>query len=408
MGTRCLQLQSSGWMPAAPASFDQSKTRPNTSDSSPSTSICSAPEPSSNPVGARSSATTPSTNSQPAGAGRTEAAQHSTWTSDSCPKPYRGGSKRKFQPTAEIDELICTALKQSKVGSGALREAARLSGWPEKAVARRARELKLYKPAKLREWTPRELKRLHELAESGAADELVQQTLKQEFRVQRTIRSIKTKRQKLGLVFSREDASAYFSQTRRKYWPTQEIDEAIREVYGASKGAGALKLLQERLGWPSAPIIRRVRELGLSTPRGDGMPWSDAEEALLVEVGYQSVQAIQVHLAKRLGVHRTLSAIQMKLQRGRVRQSLGGMNLAQLADALGVAKKTVDRWLAAGHIRAILRFPELQAVNRHVWFFPNQEIRRFILAHLESIDLCRVEKFWFVDLLTNGKAGRAE
>lgn len=304
--------------------------------------------------------------------------------------------------------MLRTALKQSKAGSGALREAARSSGWPEKAVARRARELKLYKPAKLKEWSPKELKRLHELAEAGASDEEIQETLNREFRAQRVLGAIKAKRQKLGLVLSREDASAYFSQLRRKYWPTEEIDETIREVYASSKGAGALRTLQERLGWPSAPIIRRVRELGLSKPRGDGMPWSDAEEALLEQVGYQSVQAIQGHLAKQLGVHRTLSAIQMKLQRGRVRQSLGGMNLAQLADALGVAKKTVDRWLAAGQIRAILRFPELQPVNRHVWFFPNQEIRRFILAHLESIDLCRVEKYWFVDLLTNGKAGRAE
>src|ERR1019366_7089868 len=107
--------------------------------------------------------------------------------------------------------------------------------------------------------------------------------------------------------------------------------------------------------------------------------WTDDEERLLEELAYQAPQTIQVHLNKRLGTHRTLTSIEAKRQRLGLLKNLDGTNLRQLAEAFGVAQKTVDRWLAGGWIRGILRFPELQAVNRHVWFFPNDEIRRFII-----------------------------
>jgi hypothetical protein len=123
----------------------------------------------------------------------------------------------------------------------------------------------------------------------------------------------------------------------------------------------------------------------------------------LLAVGFQSLTTIQAHLKNRLGSNRTLTAIAAKMTRNAVRQNLGGMNLAQLADALGVAKGTLRQWLNRGLIRAILCSPELQLINRHTWFFPDAEIRRFILTHLEYIDLCRVEKVWFVDILTSKK-----
>ena len=185
---------------------------------------------------------------------------------------------------------------------------------------------------------------------------------------------------------------------------TPEIDETIRRAFARKyRDGGALRNAARTTDWPQSAVARRARELGLSHARSE-VRWSDAEERLLEQLAFQAPETIQIHLQRRFGVHRTLTAIETKRQRLRLLGNLDGMNLRQLADALGVAKRTVDHWLAAGLIRGILRFPELQPVNRHVWFFPNGEIRRFILAHLEAIDLGRVEKFWFVDLLTNGQA----
>ncbi len=121
---------------------------------------------------------------------------------------------------------------------------------------------------------------------------------------------------------------------------------------------------------------------------------------MLEEVGFQSPETIQKKLETQFGIHRTLTAIEAKRQRMQITANMDGLNLSQLADALGVTKRTVARWLERRRIRAVLRFPHLQSVNRHVWFFHNAEIRRFILQNLECIDLCRVEKQWFVSILT--------
>ncbi len=113
----------------------------------------------------------------------------------------------------------------------------------------------------------------------------------------------------------------------------------------------------------------------------------------------QSPVSIQTKLNRQFGTHRTLTAIEAKRQRMNLLNNLDGMNLRQLAEALGVAKITVHRWLDCGRIRGLVRFPHLQEVGRHMWFFPTPEIRRFILENLECLDLGRVVKHWFVSVV---------
>jgi transcriptional regulator with XRE-family HTH domain len=162
---------------------------------------------------------------------------------------------------------------------------------------------------------------------------------------------------------------------------------------------GALRNAARCTGWSTAVIERRARELGLCHARNDTR-WSTEEEELLQDIAFQSPEAIQAKLRHRFGTHRTLTAIEAKRQRMKLLQNLDGMNLRQLAEALGVAQKTVHRWLDSRRIRGILRFPELQAVCRHVWFFPTPEIRRFIFENLDCLDLSRVEKYWFVSVVS--------
>jgi len=262
----------------------------------------------------------------------------------------------------------------------------------------------LYRPKKLRQWTPDHLTLLHDACAAGLTDEEIQARLRERFKEEWPTGAIKTKRQKIGLVAKGADLSELLSRRNRKYWPTPEIDETIRRCFARKyQDGGALASAARETGWTKNAVVQRARELGLSHARNE-VRWTDAEERLLEELAHQSPQTIQIHLREKFGVSRTLTSIEAKRQRLGLLSNLDGMNLRQLAEALGVAKKTVDRWLSGGWIRGILRFPELQAVNRHVWFFPNAEIRRFIIEHLVAVDLARVEKYWFVDLLTNGKA----
>jgi transcriptional regulator with XRE-family HTH domain len=388
------QLHTNGLSPLMPST--------SVFDTSPSTLEALAG--SSSPRGCKSSITSDSilpTESTP----RTTGTATSTATSGNCPNIYRGGSKRKYQQTDEIDQI----LREAKTTGG---DTARWSvvasrvGWPLKAVLRRAQELKLHKPVKCSDWTAQEQQCVGTMAREGARDEEIQAALWKDFKVRRTIGAVKTLRQKIGMVYQGADLSAALSSRLRKFWPTPEIDAAIRQAFAAKyEGGGAIEKAKQATGWPTNPVIRRARELGLTKPRGDGLPWTEAEESLLAEYSYQSPQTIQIHLRQRLGIHRTLSSIECKRGRLKLMKNMDGLNLKQLSEALGVAKRTVNRWLAGGWIRGILRFPELQAVNGHVWFFPNDEIRRFVAEHLDSIDLGMVEKYWFVDLLTGRKVG---
>jgi hypothetical protein len=40
------------------------------------------------------------------------------------------------------------------------------------------------------------------------------------------------------------------------------------------------------------------------------------------------------------------------------------------------------------------------------WWITIASVRRFILRYPEEVDLARVEKFWFLDVLTGGKVCR--
>jgi len=283
---------------------------------------------------------------------------------------------------------------------GVFQEIALTIGWTSKAVVHRAQELQLYEPRRLQVWTPDHVALLHECCLADLSDHQIRDRFRERFQQDWSLSAIKSKRQKLGLVSKDGDLSALLSRRNRKYWPTDPVDEMIRACFSRKyERLGSLRNAAKCTGWPATAIVRRARELGLSHARNDTR-WSTGEEELLQGFAFQSPEAIQAKLRRQFGTHRTLTAIEAKRQRMNLLHNLDGMNLRQLAEALGVAQKTVHRWLDSARIRGILRLPHLQAVGRHVWFFPTPEIRRFILENLECLDLGRVEKHWFVSIVS--------
>lgn len=307
---------------------------------------------------------------------------------------WQGGSKRKWQHTAQIDTKIISAFKGGRGVEKTIGSLAADLGWADKAVRRRAKELGVYAPGNINvPWSEAELEilRVNEVFSTAVVRKRLAAA-----GFTRKNSSINSKRRDLQLTPE--------PFARRKYRPTEAIDEAIRQAFGKKyERLGCIRGAVKATGWPKNAVIMRAVELGLTHPRSD-VPWTDAEEQLLEEYAHQSIPSIQIHLKQKLGKRRTQSSIAVKRSRMALLGNLHGMDLSHLATALGMGEVTVRRWLETGEIRAILRFPELQSVGRHVWFFPNEEIRRFILEHLEVIDLARVEKFWFVDLIANGKA----
>ncbi len=188
-----------------------------------------------------------------------------------------------------------------------------------------------------------------------------------------------------------------------KYRPTAQIDDLIREAYLRLRmgDRSSLKALSGQLGWTRGAVCKRGAELGLA--RVKERIWSEREERVLAKFGHLAPSGIQRKLAEA-GFARSVTAIQVKVNRNRIKSNLDGYSACQLADALGVEVKKVLRWIQQGVLKAERRGTDrLPQQGGDIWWISDAGVRRFVLRYPGEIDLARVEKIWFLSLLTNGK-----
>jgi hypothetical protein len=163
----------------------------------------------------------------------------------------------------------------------------------------------------------------------------------------------------------------------------------------------ALKAVSWQVGWTRSAVCKRGAELGLA--RVKERVWSEQEERLLARFGYLAPTGIQRKLSEA-GFARSVTAIQVKVSRNHIKSNLEGYSACQLSDALGVDVKKVLRWVQQGVLKAERRGTErLPQQGGDMWWISDASVRRFILRFPGEIDLARVEKIWFLSLLTNGK-----
>lgn len=193
---------------------------------------------------------------------------------------------------------------------------------------------------------------------------------------------------------------------KARYISTPDIDEKIKSAYFRQRQGDrrALTAVRRDIGWSKSAIVRRGAMLCLT--RTKERPWSRAEEEILEKRGHLTAPAIQQYLARQ-GYGRSLAAIQVKIVRLRIKRNLDGYSACALAMALGVDVHKVCIWIKRGLLDAQPRGTERgKEQGGDAWWIPIPAVRRFILRAPEEIDLARVEKFWFLDLLTNGKICR--
>jgi hypothetical protein len=193
---------------------------------------------------------------------------------------------------------------------------------------------------------------------------------------------------------------------RKLYLPTEDIDRKIRGAYYRQRQGdrSALTLVRRELGWSKSAVVRRGAALCLT--RAKEHSWSAAEEDLLAKWGHLGPAAIQRRLA-RAGYQRSCAAIQVKLVRLRIKRNLDGYSACTLAHAFGVDVHRVSYWIRRGLLRAHRRGTDRTVTQGgDMWWIPLSAVRQFIMRAPEEIDLARVEKFWFLDLLTGGKICR--
>lgn len=190
---------------------------------------------------------------------------------------------------------------------------------------------------------------------------------------------------------------------KRKHKPTREIDAIIRAAYLRQRNGdrSALKAASRKLGWSPSAVSKRGAELGIT--RVKERPWTQQEEDLLERFGHLAPSGIRLRFAQA-GFSRSIAAIQVRLNRCRIKANLDGYSACRLAEAFGVDVHKVLLWIRRGLLKAERRGTERTAAQGgDIWWISHREVRRFVLRAPGELDLARVEKIWFLDLVSGGK-----
>jgi hypothetical protein len=185
-----------------------------------------------------------------------------------------------------------------------------------------------------------------------------------------------------------------------------EIDEALKKAWPAMADArGTLKALAIELGVPRDVLTRRAVALGLAIPRIKEPAWSTAENELMRKVPLHNPdRAAEIFAAH--GFRRTPTSIMVRAKRlnlsRRYKEKLNAMAVARI---LGVDNKTVSTWIVKGWLKTERRGTVRTSQQGGDWHLISRaEFKQWILDNLERIDIRKVEKFAFVDVLVNGDA----
>lgn len=189
---------------------------------------------------------------------------------------------------------------------------------------------------------------------------------------------------------------------KTKYVITPEIHEMIKHVYQDMTGNGEVNRLAARLGLPRWKISRYATAQGWIAQQKKEPDWSEQELHILEQNAHHTVRLIQKRLAK-YGFHRSESGIIQKRKRMRYLQNLNGQSATSLALCFGSDIKTITRWIFQGYLKATKRgTARTAAQGGDQWWIKENDVRRFVMNNAELIDIRKVDKFWFIDMLANG------
>jgi len=205
-----------------------------------------------------------------------------------------------------------------------------------------------------------------------------------------------------------------------KYTITPEGDELIKQLYAEKVGMDRkshVKALAEQLGVPPWKVSRRASALGvLFSPRAEA-PWSEEELACLKENAHWSPVVIARNMRKA-GFQRSATAIKIKMTRlGGKEVVLNGESFTSrgLGRLFGVDSQAVVRWIDRGLLIAErMGTARTEAQHGDIWRIKREDVRRFVLAHVNVIDFRKIaDRWWFVELVAGvggngGGGGRDE
>lgn len=193
---------------------------------------------------------------------------------------------------------------------------------------------------------------------------------------------------------------------RRKYNFTLAMDEEIRRAYHLFldyNNRRAIVACARKLQMPRWAINRRAALLGLA--RIKEPEWNAAETGILERWGHLTDAVIQRKL-KSSGFHRSVNAIHLKMKRLHIKQNLDGYSANALALAFGVDSHKITHWIKHQMLKASRRgTARTESQGGDTYWITHAAVREFVLTHPDEVDLRKVEKWWFLDFVSDSRIG---
>uniref|UniRef100_A0A6H2A099 Putative DNA binding, helix-turn-helix domain containing protein n=1 Tax=viral metagenome TaxID=1070528 RepID=A0A6H2A099_9ZZZZ len=188
---------------------------------------------------------------------------------------------------------------------------------------------------------------------------------------------------------------------RARYVITPEMHERIEKVYKRDTGNGQVAALAKALGLPRWKVTRYAISQGWIAKQKKEPYWTEEETDLLQKLARYSPRVIRHKMIYR-GYIRTETAIVLKMKRMSMRQNLEGHSARDVARCLGVDDHFVTRAIKAGHLKATRRgLARTDRQGGDHWYIRDKAIKDYILSCLHEIDIRKVNKYWFVDMVSN-------
>ena len=215
----------------------------------------------------------------------------------------------------------------------------------------------------------------------------------------RTITTIYQQANKLGLSAPKQP------DERQRHKPTPEIDAKIRAAWPDLNGRGAVAALAEALEVPRWWLTKRATKLQLTLPHKKEPVWTNAEDVLMRKVPLHDPDRC-ARIFREHGFQRSPTAIVVRAKRLEIsRRTHETLSARGAAKILGVDDKHVTALCISGELVAGRRGSKrLTQQGGDAWAIEPANLRRYILDHIERIDIRKVEKLAFVALIAGEAA----
>jgi hypothetical protein len=185
-----------------------------------------------------------------------------------------------------------------------------------------------------------------------------------------------------------------------KYTFTPEMDKEILYTYSINTDSKPRVInLAKKFRMPRWAIYQRALKISAVNSSHQKRPWQDDEIRILEKYARYGPLTIKKRLEKA-GYQRSMASIVLKRKRMRFLSNLEGVSACLCAEFLGVDIHWVLNHINTGSLKAeVIRRDREGKSNYHI---REKDLRKFIIHNPDVIDLRKVEKYYFIELVANG------